>query len=271
MDGTPSPYVTRWLLRFGYDGEGFLGWARQPGHPTIEGALRDGLRRSSLVKTLESTELEVASRTDAGVSARANALAIRSRLPAPALVRGMNGLSPSIFFTGARAISEDFRVRDALWREYRYYLAVDRGRARSLARIAEELPASLDVRTFGRSIPSERPVFRDLHFLRAHPERGGVRIDIRARSFVWGMVRKIVAALLECEAGRLPVADLRSAARGERRLTLPLAPADGLLLWEVRYAGRWGVPFPRRTRDQEDHLNEVCRRANVRLRIARAW
>ena len=263
----PLPRVPRWLLRFGYDGEGYSGWARQPGLRTVEGTIREGLLRSGLVRELGPARLEVASRTDAGVSARANALALSSELPLTALLRGMNGIAADIYFTAGRRIPSDFRVRSAQWREYRYYLPGDVHRAKRLQKIAAQLPAQVDARSFGRGLPVDRPLFRDLDSLRVHFDGHGVRIDLRARSFVWGMVRKIVGGLLSCEEGRLALPMLVRAANGTTRLTLPLAPADGLLLWEVRYPTRWSLRYTRRGRGQSTHLIEARRRAETRHRV----
>lgn len=262
--------MTRWLLRFGYDGEGYLGWARQPGRVTVEGTIRDGLARTSLAGSVDLDTLEVASRTDAGVSARSNALALASSLPALPLLRGLNGLAPTIFFTAAREIPPTFRVRSASWREYRYYLPGDRRRALRLRALAERFPHELDVRTFGRGFPADLPAVRALGSLTVRFDGRGVRIDVRATGFVWGMVRRIVAALLLCEEGTLTLEEVRAAADGHRRLTLPLAPPDGLVLWEVHYPGRWAVTYARRTRDQVAHLAEVRRKAEVRRRVVRA-
>ncbi len=261
--------MPRWLIRFGYDGEGFFGWARQPGRPTVEGTIRDGLLRSALVRNLDSARVEVASRTDAGVSARGNALTISSALPVASLLRGMNGLAPKIYFTAAREVPPDFRVRGASWREDRYYLPGDRRRTERLRRIASHLPSAVDVRSFGRGFAAAGPVQRPIDRLRVRFDGSGVRIDIRARSFVWGMVRKIVAGLLACEEGHLPLNQLTEAANGTRRLSLPLAPADALVLWDVRYPVRWTVRYPRRTREQEAHLREARRRAEVRARVVK--
>jgi tRNA pseudouridine(38-40) synthase len=190
-------------------------------------------------------------------------------LPAASLLRGLNGLSPKIYFTAAREVPPDFRVRKASWREYRYYLPGDRRQADRLRRIASHLPAEVDVRSFGRGFAASDPVLRPIDRLRVSFEESGVRIDIRAPSFVWGMVRKIVAGLLECEEARLPLTELIEGATGVRRLTLPLAPADGLVLWEVRYPGRWTVRYSRRTREQATHLRESRRRAEVRARMVK--
>ncbi len=116
--------TSRWLVRFGYDGTAFHGWARQPGLRTVEGEIRRGLLRSAAVQSGEALSIEVASRTDRGVSARANALAFRSPLPGATLLRTLNGIDPDIFFTAATLVPEEFRVRRAVRRTYHYFEAI---------------------------------------------------------------------------------------------------------------------------------------------------
>lgn len=259
--------LVRWLVRFGYDGEGFDGWARQPGRPTIEGAIRSALQASGAVTSVDSTELEVASRTDAGVSARANALALRLGLPGPAVLRILSGCAPEIFCTAARPIPEEFRVRAAAWREYRYFIPGTPARAARLRRVAARFPRTVDVRTFGRGFPPDRPTWRTIDRLSVRHDGRGVRIDVRARGFVWGMVRKLVGGLLACEQGQLSITDLLAAARGSQRRTLGMAPAPGLLLWEVHYPGRWTIYPAARPNRSAGEVEALRRRAETRVRL----
>lgn len=231
-DGT-----ARWLIRLGYDGTGFGGWAVQPGRVTIEGVLRTHLSRHGL--TDAGSAVEVASRTDRGVSAVGNAVSLRSPLSGPALLRALNGASPRVFFTAAASVPDDFRVRRALSREYRYHYASPPIRPDRVDEAARLIAGSVDVRSFGRALPASEPVRRTVESVRYEAlERGGVLI-IKAPSFVWGMVRKIVGALREVDSGRLPISRLSRALRGEERLTLPMAEPEPLVLWDVEYGLPW--------------------------------
>jgi tRNA pseudouridine38-40 synthase len=232
--------TARWLVQFGYDGAGFDGWARQPGRPTVEGTLVHGiLGRSGGRPAPVGRALSVASRTDRGVSARANALGVRSDLPGPALLRYLNGLSPAIFFTAARAIPDGFQVRRAVRRVYRYWNAGDAEQLEAWVAAASLFREAIDVRSFGRGVAADAPRWVTVEGVTVRPLEGGIEVEVRAPYFVWGMVRKIVGALREHGAGRLPLEELRSAVTGRRRLTLPLAEPEGLLLWEVEYPEPW--------------------------------
>jgi tRNA pseudouridine38-40 synthase len=246
--------VTRWLVRFGYDGIAFAGWARQPRLRTIEGEIRRGIGRFRINPAGEVAALEVASRTDRGVSARANALVLESSLPAASLLRALNGIAPDIFFTGAVAAPPGFRVRKAVRRVYRYFdptpVRVEARRAAAVRLFS----GSIDVRSFGRGIPAGSPTWRTVDSVASWAENGGTVLEVRAPSFVWGMVRKIVTALRQVDEGRLTPAHLAAAVNGRSRLSLPLAEPEPLLLWEVEYPFKWEFEWTGYNRHQSRHL-----------------
>jgi len=231
--------TARRLLRFGYDGAGFQGWARQPGHSTVEGELRRGIARREIAPSTDEAALAVASRTDAGVSARANALVLESPLTTTSLLRALNGISPRIFFTAASEVGPEFRVRRALHRHYRYF---EPSKNAGLARwrdAAARFSGEVDVRSFARGLTVGESHRRTIESVEVTETPTGLVIDVLAPSFVWGMVRKIVAALREVDAGRLSLSRLERALAGEERLTLPLAEPERLVLWEVDYGRPW--------------------------------
>ncbi|MGI0071560.1 MAG: hypothetical protein ACRECT_05790 [Thermoplasmata archaeon] len=207
----------------------------------MEGELRRALGRARTATAGSEVELEVASRTDRGVSARANALTVRSPLPGPSLLRQLNGADPDVYFTAAAPVPDDFRVRRAVRRTYRYFDAVpthDLPRQREAAAL---FAGRVDVRSFGRGVPPAAPVWRPVESVTVREVPGGTVVEVRAPSFVWGMVRKVIAALREVDAGRLPLPRLHAALAGAARLSLPLAEPEALILWEVEHGVPWTV------------------------------
>jgi len=254
--------VTHWLVRFGYDGSAFAGWARQPGQRTVEGEILRGLVTCGVAARPEAARVAVASRTDRGVSARANALTLDSPLSGPALLGALNGISPEIWFTAAASVPEEFHARSATRRVYRYF---DSGPVRSFAdrvNAARLFSGEVDVRSFGRSLPAGRSPRRRIESVTLTRADDGAVVEVRAPSFVWGEVRKIVTALREVDAGRLTLSVLRRALDGRERLALPLAEAEPLVLWEVEYPIAWEVRWRGPNRRQS------ARRASER---ARQW
>ena len=251
-----SEAPTRWLVRFGYDGRPYGGWARQPTERTIEGEIRRGITRFGLSPRAPDTELAVASRTDRGVSARANALALRSTLEPASLLGGLNGIAPALFFTAATPVGDAFRLRRPIRRTYRYFEPTSFGRPDRVLAAARLLSGEIDVRSFGRGLPSGSPVLRTVSGLRIRHPESAPEIEVVAPSFVWGMVRKIVAALRGVDRGRLSLDRLREAVEGRVRLTLPLAEAEPLVLWEVEYDLPWKYHWSGPTRHQLAFLRE---------------
>jgi tRNA pseudouridine38-40 synthase len=241
----------RWLVRFGYDGRSFAGWARQPGLRTVEGELLRGLVRLRVVSSAEAARVAVASRTDRGVSARANAFALSTDIPGGVLLRSLNGISTELIFSAAAPVPEEFRARGAARRTYRYFEPVGMHRLERWERAARLFSGTVDVRSFGRGLPTGAPVPRSIESVTVTPIEGGLVVEVRAPSFVWGMVRKIIAALREYDAGRLTLARLEAALKGEVRLTLPTVEPEGLVLWEVEYPFPWTLNWIGPNRHQQ--------------------
>jgi len=79
-------------------------------------------------------------------------------------------------------------------------------------------------------------------------------VEVRAPSFVWGMVRKIIGALREYDAGRLTLARLEAALKGDVRLTLPTVDPEGLVLWDVEYPLPWTLSWTGPNRHQQARI-----------------
>ena len=224
----------------------------------MEGVVLDGLRRRGVAAQSEEARLEVASRTDRGVSARANALTLSSGISGAALLDRLNAISPELFFTDTASVPDQFRVRSAARRVYRYFEPGAGRRPGTWEGCAHLFRGRVDVRSFGRGIPASSPQWRTVESLRVQPVEGGRMVEVRAPSFVWGMVRKIIGALREVDQGHLTPARLASAIAGRERLTLPLAPAEGLVLWEVDYpAMRWDAHWSGENRVQGAWARQV--------------
>ncbi len=181
----------------------------------------------------------MASRTDRGVSAVGNALTLTSAFPPTALLRVLNGIEPDIVFTAATAVTESFRVRSAVRRVYRYFQPPGTYDFQKWKDVARRFSGQVDVRSFGRGIPAGAPVWRTIESVTVSPRPGGAVIEIQAPSFVWGMVRKVVAAFREVDVGRISIDRLEEALHGRTRLTLPTAEPEPLLLWDVEYPIPW--------------------------------
>lgn len=232
----------------------------------MEGEILQGAVRAGLAPNGAALRLEVASRTDRGVHARANLLALSSPLPGPVLLRALNGIGPDLWFTGAARVPEGFRVRSARSRTYRYYEPRAGARLARWREAAACFRGSVDVREFSRGLPAEPPTHRVITSVTVAADGPWLRVTVRAPAFVWGMVRKIVAALRGYDAGTISAEALRAAVRGEGRLALPLAEPERLVLWSVDHGRRFPYRAVRGSRRQARALAEARTQA-----AARAW
>ena len=212
----------------------------------------------------------MASRTDRGVSARANALVLTSALRGESVLGALNGVAPDIWASRATPVPVEFEVRRATARWYRYFEAPSPYPLAAWQRAAARFSGPVDVRSFARGVPGGTPTVRPVDAVVVAAERGGLRIDVRAPSFVWGMVRKIVAALRAHASGALGLDELDAAIAGRRRLALPLAEPERLVLWEVRHPVRWEHRRPARPGAPGRRLRAEAERAAIRARVLRA-
>jgi tRNA pseudouridine(38-40) synthase len=201
------------------------------------------------------------------VSARANALVVRTELPGTALLRALNGIAPEVRFTAATRVPEEFRVRRPHWREYRYYLTSETPRlARWPDLLAHFADRPFDARSFARGLAAEVPCWRRLQEIELSTQ-GGTFLRVRASSFLWGMVRKIVAAIGSTATGQFSEEQLERALAGAERIPLPMAAPEPLVLWEIDYGIPWEVTASPPTRTHRSWLAREHERLTARARF----
>ena len=252
--------VRRIALLVAYDGTPFNGFAANEGVPTVAGELTRALQQV----TNHPVKITGAGRTDAGVHAWGQVVSVD--VPAATdiaqLPRALTALCrPSIVVRDVRPVAAEFSARfDALWRRYRYTIlnsaTPDPFRAntswhvrapldlRALRLASDPLIGERDFTAFCRKPdPADMPGGVEASMKRyvheaawSTPELDVVRFEIRANAFCHQMVRSIVGTLVDVGTGRRPAADVMMLMRsGDRREASPVAPPNGLCLWEVGY------------------------------------
>ncbi|MGH9702922.1 MAG: tRNA pseudouridine(38-40) synthase TruA [Candidatus Acidiferrales bacterium] len=246
-------------ITLAYDGSEFHGWQIQPGLPTIQGALTDAARKI----TGERIVINGASRTDAGVHALAQVASFKtnSTLDAQEIRRALNALiPPAVRVVQAEEVGPDFHARwQALGKTYRY--RIFRGRVvppfdwkfvlhypyrldeSAMGEAAKLLEGEHDFSSFAASSGSEeddkdrnmvKEIYRSEIFRLPGTEE--MVYEVRGRSFLRYMVRKIVGTLLEVGRGRFTPEDLKRIVEWkDRGKSGPTVPPDGLFLVGLDY------------------------------------
>jgi tRNA pseudouridine38-40 synthase len=249
----------RYALRIAYDGGCFRGFQRQPGLPTVEGALLDALRELGL-----STRLEVAARTDAGVHAVAQVVSFAARVDVdPASLRAAvnRGTPDGLVCLDAWRVDPSFHARaSATSRTYVYLVGMPP--PPGLERFAWTLPdergfpgvraGGLDAAAVAAALAAAVGEHDFSGFARPGEQRGTVRTLLRAdvqeargaplwaivlegRGFLRAQVRNLVGTAVAAGLGIVPPARLGELLLARERYRGVRAPGWGLTLAGVTY------------------------------------
>jgi tRNA pseudouridine38-40 synthase len=249
----------RMVLVLEYDGTDYCGFQWQPGQPTIQAELEAALGKL----TGEAIRVAAASRTDSGVHARGQVVSFMtgSALPEVRFIGGLNYYLPdAIAVKAAFRAAPDFDVRrEALSREYRYYIVNEATRAplgrqytcrvigqlniEKMNQACQALLGEHDFIGFASALELERNQSTIRRVLEAavNPEEDGLVFSIVATAFLPHQVRNTVGALLRVGQGRMSLAEFYSIIETKTAGQAgPAAPAAGLCLIRVNYAHPFG-------------------------------
>lgn len=254
------------VIKVGYRGAGFAGYAEQPGERTVAGRIR------SAVETLlrRPIEMDCAGRTDAGVSALGQYVSIpvtdeelASREPRR-FARSLMALTPDdLSIRGLYVAPREFSARFyAQGRHYRYRIATGNARpvlawdhswwCRSeldearMDEAAQLLVGEHDFASFCKASSAQilqdagRSTCRRIDRIRVSriDEAGEdlIAVDVAGNAFLHNMVRIIVGSLAEVGRGHRNAAWLAAALEArDRSAAGPTAPAQGLVFESVDY------------------------------------
>ncbi len=212
-----------------YDGTDFAGFQVNPGKRTVQGVLEDAVQR---LGDGVAQRVDGAGRTDAGVHATGQVIAFSydGRLTATELGAALEALLPrDVAIRDLRRTTSTFQPRYAArYREYRYTVwNGPRSPIRERTALGVRVPldtaameragsAFIGRHDFSAFGATDRSPVRTVMAVRVRREGRLVTIDVRADSFLRGMVRRMVALLIEVGLGKMDEAAVR-AALGARR------------------------------------------------------
>jgi tRNA pseudouridine38-40 synthase len=246
-------WSSKFILLIEYDGTQYHGFQWQAGLPTIQNEIEQALRQFCG----QTSRVVAASRTDAGVHAKGQVASFRARaaLDTMTLVRALNYYLPGdIAIKAAYRASDDFSVqRDAVSREYRYYILNSETRSPFSRGFALFVSKTLDIQvmnaacqvvrgehdfaSFASSLNGNRTTVRNVYEAGIEKKGDFIVFRIVASSFLPHQVRSTVGLLIRLGSGKIGINDFRDIMEA-RRLGLagPVSPACGLCLERVNYA-----------------------------------
>jgi len=246
------------ILIVEYDGTHYHGFQLQSNASTIQGEMEEAITKL----TGEKLRVMAASRTDAGVHARGQVVSLRtdSSLPPRSFVSGLNYYLPNdIAVREAYRAEDSFDVRrDALSREYKYYIFNSSIRSPFSNGFAYRVSGNLDIEAMNQasqalvgehdfasfvSCIDEEIKSTTRNVYQADMEQDG-DLDIFnmvARSFLPHQVRNTMGALIQVGLGKMSIGQFHGIIEAKQPgLAAPTAPACGLFLMRVNYPGPFG-------------------------------
>lgn len=264
----PSTLDATLVLKLGYRGADFCGFAAQPGRRTVAG---------EVVRSLETllrreVDLTCAGRTDAGVHAIAQYVSVpvtadELALPVRRLMHGLSALlpddiSPAMLYHAPKGFSARF---DARSRSYRYRIVAGEARpvlawdhawwlrsdldVAAMGGAASALVGEHDFKSFCKATsaegkPTHRCVMRCDVSEQAECGERVICIDVVGNAFLHSMVRTIAGTLVEVGRGhRSPAWVGEALAACDRKAAGPCAPAKGLTFVGVDYPQELLAPW----------------------------
>ena len=244
-------------MRLRYDGTCYHGWQVQKDQVTVAGTVEAALSKL----TGQRIKVTGCGRTDAGVHAESYCANFRTdfTIPADRLPLAINALLPEdIAVTDAVDAPEDFNaILSCLKKEYTYRIVNSRIRdpfrmhrvyfyhpplkVDVMARAAAAFVGTHDFAAV-RSVGTEtKTTVRTVYYCDIEERGGEISMRICADGFLYNMVRAIMGTVIYCSEGKLsPEYIPELLERGDRRLTGPTVPPQGLYMTRIWYEGRVG-------------------------------
>jgi tRNA pseudouridine38-40 synthase len=256
-------HMRRIALLIEYDGTEYVGWQRQPSGMTVQEALEIAVRDMLAEAASPSYEYPVvgSGRTDAGVHGLGQVAHVdiptECSIPQATIQRALNSWlrragRTDIHIRSAAEVDASFHARfHAIQREYRYTVRAEYSvfhqryawqpalpfQPERLFDAARVFVGTHDFTTFSKHNPETSNYTCTVETAEwTHRADNSYEFRICANRYVYGMVRSIVAAMMDVARGKRGIDELYAALEQRSRLgNSQLAPPHGLVLWRVRY------------------------------------
>ncbi|MCK9244104.1 MAG: tRNA pseudouridine(38-40) synthase TruA [Candidatus Marinimicrobia bacterium] len=241
----------RFKIVLQYDGTNYCGWQRQLKDRSIQAEIEEALKP---LNRNQPVAVIGAGRTDSGVHARRQTahFDLITDLPALTVHKALNATLPDdIYVDECREVAADFHARFAATRRtYRYQIALQPAvfmrryvwlvtfpfELELLQNCAALIVGEHDFTALCRaSTEAENKVCTVIESSWGKNE-GQLIYTITANRFLHGMVRMLVGSMMEIARGKYPIAAFKNLlGNNSPEMQVYTAPAQGLVLWNVKY------------------------------------
>jgi len=245
--------MPRYKLTIEYDGTGYYGWQRQNDFKTIQGTIE------SAIKSFSGQEIELfaAGRTDAGVHAIGQIahFDLDKEFPEWQITKAINFYlkDEGIVILDTKIVNESFHARFSAHRRAYCYKILNRSSRSALdAHRAWHVKEALDIEKMQQAANllighHDFSSFRaagcqassaqiTLDEVKIHQEGQLILINVKAKSFLYHMVRNIAGSLVEVGKGDITIEKLNGILESRnRQMACVTAPAHGLYFTSVKY------------------------------------
>ena len=228
--------MRRVAVKIAYLGDEFSGSQIQPAETNLRTVAGEILANLMLVDHVppDKINLKFASRTDAGVSALGNVVTFYTEFKdLGLLLRAVNSISHGVYYTAVTEVSETFNPRMAEKRFYRYVVPEHRIDFDRFCEAAALFEGHHDFKRFAKNETGKSTVMA-IDYVRVTHQNGMIITDFCADYFLWNMIRRIMAAVIQVGKGMSSLDDVKSKLAGEDG-TFGIAKPDGLTLLDVTY------------------------------------
>ncbi len=228
--------MRRVAVKIAYLGEGFSGSQIQPPETGLRTVAGEILSKLLLVDRVpeDRIDLHFSSRTDSGVSALGNVIAFYTEFKdLGLLLQALNSVSRGVYYTGVAEIPDTFNPRIADKRYYRYTVPsknIDLARFTEAAKLFE---GHHDFKRFAKNETGKSTVMA-IDSVEVRAGDSVITTDFCANYFLWNMIRRIMAAVIQVGNGMSSLDDVKGALAGND-VTFGLAKPYGLTLLDVTY------------------------------------
>jgi len=231
----------RLAFRVSYLGSRFYGSQMQEARRTVEGEFVAACQRLNLFSDWREAGFLSAGRTDRGVHACGQVIAITTEFPDRAIKVLNIQLPPDLWCTGYSEVAPAFHPRfDARSRTYRYYFSGNLDKTK-MENAAQHFLGNHNFTNFAR-VGDKNP-YRNVLAVRVCQETDFTCLEVKAESFLWHQVRCMAAAVQQVGKGEQEENWIDALLLHESEKPVQPAPAEGLVLHDTDCGIVW-TPMP---------------------------